>query len=612
MSEKNSIFKLFKNRTETFDCPFCKKTVKRLPLFNSKNAYERLKEMQNKMEDQTAASLPVDAPAPSKANKKADVEEIFRLFSTYKDPAIDNMLHWCFSLNLADEKFKPQIEAACRQYYLHMNRLEDLGKDFAGIVNDCWFFFFKEACALTKKHSLSVDYDPEKRVYQLNLSVGRGAKNKSCLVTMLHPVCPHCNRQLPECVSELTDKALLVDLVGDTSTGKTVWQVALAAFLKKKGGKYRISDEYELIYLEEANPQLRNRVDRFLEGNLPSQTPREQTVSGRILSGDYNSFGYDAWNSQPSAATAGTEALQLLLVLKKYNRSGNVVAVRFLSLGDNPGENKAAGELGVSNSDSVRYCNAILFFADICDTNGIRSVVDYMEKPYNTGLPYFGFLIPKADQGPFINELHNSLYLQFIKGFVRVLRFNICSTQENGAAEGLARKFAENYLHYSPEELCGAVCYYSRERLENSILTGNAADSVDALYADIVNHAQFVRAFSPRQYGEWLRELLTVSQTQTQAKLFYADDPNPTAQQTVRARDDTRRLLTSYFLRNIFCRYNLDFKRAEELSSDIGFYPVSSLGKGYNAQKDGMHFNIEDWRPYNLFDPVLGFLNSIY
>lgn len=606
-------------KKETFNCPFCKGTIQKKPLYSSKHYKCRLRKLQIEQRKKVSAataggSLPVENP-----NKKAiddlSLDEIKTLLSNKKN----NLLRWKMPQNLAANELSDVIHNTrllCENNGVQEPKNYE-GSNYCHVINDFWYACFLRA--YDKKGQPKVYVDIHENQFALYVTDDRLSADHHCLALGLEPVCPHCNMILPACVLDLNDKTLHINLIGDPSTGKSVWQITLAAFLKRKGGHYRISKEYELCLAEGINPYLESRMNNFCEnGELPDQTRRTAAAARNLRAGaanNANAGNFDPWNpnanadvfgnARPDAAQANnaTAALPLLLILKKYGENDRVETVRFLSISDYAGENLKDKEQGITDVDKFRHCHALFFFADICSETGLESVTGFMQTPHNLSAPYFGFMIPKADKSRFCEILKETLVDLFVKGFVRVITFNIPDARPN-TAKVLGELFAQNFLHYSPEEIGGALCHYNRRLLEQSLLQPIGQDGIMQLYGELVQHRHFAEVFPWKNADEWVGSLLA------EDKMFYTDLPDAT--EPVRGSDAGRRLMNTYFLRNIFAKYGFDFESAGKCSGDIGFFLLSALGSNYDAVNSPMKIEPAAWAPKNLFDPLLGFLHSIY
>lgn len=596
MSTKNS---------NVFICPHCRKPINKT-LFNYKHAVRNIEKSVRRQ--RKAKKQPLDAPiTPQEACNAFQAEnyrksmgwfvlhnavddsrkELFRTVNMLlkgfgiKDPTnysppegynmlchvINDLFFWCL-----DYVYKDRLKTKAPALELKRNEL----------TQNCDLYFYDDAFA-------SVDH---------------------LLTKNAKPVCPNpaCNMILWSRALEITHKPVEIVMIGDPNTGKTVWEVALAAFLEQRrlcgfDASYPVGKNAELILPETIAWRLEQRKNRFLEGRLPDQTPRavQDSFSGNSLyAGMISEFNAGATAANGLQATDDRKAEDLVLILREHTEHGKLKSCRFVRITDIAGENSKQHTYGFSDVKFLRKKDALFFFADICTETGLNAVKKFMVETENVACPYFGVLFPKADMPDFETRVYKSLCKPFVDVFLRVLCFRLELEQHSIAQlNAFAAQFALHYLHHSPEVLAGYLCANFRDRLQNSFLFGNEEDSAQLLFADITADEAFCNTFEEKNAAQWVSDVCSMH-------LYYADDPTKPIE---REDEELRRLYADYFLRNLL-HGEIDFEQAQSVSEDIGFFPVSSLGINSGIDPETLTFDIQTWMPVNLFDPLVRFLRQ--
>ena len=598
-----------KKKREWIDCPFCGREIG-TGLFDSAASKKKLLHAD--------AALRKKNGQPRRAHAQPlNVTEAYELYSRQHTKNME----WLIVQNEANASY---IEILLLVHSLISAKNILPPENYSGdgichVINDFWFVCFEQALESKRGENkrranmlMTVEHNRLQNRYELKLNSKILAEDNHCLATFLRPVCPYCKKILPQCVLEITDSPIDISLLGDEFTGKTVWQVALMAYLQKKGLRYPIGNRCELQLPLQIDPRLERRMDAFLAGRLPAQTPQER-IDRRNLRDMYNAGPYITedtfFASDTNFADTGAKAAEddrrasaLLLILRQYTEDGSAVkSCRFVRIRDCAGENAKVHAQGVVGLEQYRSANALFLFADICARGGLESVRSFSENTMNAARPYVGLLIPKADLPKFKALLRDSLTKRFVSNFIRVLRFNLMRMPDEKTSDyalhELASLFADRFLHHSPEELAGTVCNLYTRRLEDSVLYGKPGDSVMQLYADMTDDAFCVR-FGARNAGEWVEELC-------KKRLF--DEMDPLAHNNGHSDDRLRRLSAAFYLRGILDDFDIDFDHAQKQADDLGIYPFSSLGA---CERDDLTFDIDKWKPQNLFDPLVGFLRG--
>lgn len=442
---------------------------------------------------------------------------------------------------------------------------------------------------------------------------------KHLLATNVSPVCPNpaCRMILWNSVLEITDDPIRIVLLGDPSTGKTVWQVALTAFLEERRriGKepcYYISDHAKLILPQTLSWRMQARKEQFLSGIVPRQTPAEKQgafANGGVYDGMTTEFSGFASDNTTGRQDEG-RADALILILREETATGKLKSCRFVRITDVAGDDAIDHKIGFNDLGFLRSVDALFLFAYINEKNrtagyvtpansneadGLKTVRRFMTDTQNKALPYFAVMFPKADEDYFRMRLYKTLLKTFNVVFTRILQFELESdTNETNKLRPLVKLFSEHYLHYSPEVLAGFVCSHFCDRLPETF-TMATPEEYDALFEQLTQDPAFAEAFCKKDAGEWYAELCNTG-------LFVPERPLDFA---ARPEEMLHRLQASYYLRNLL-NGELDFDRARIVSDDIGFFALSSLGADSDIRD--MHFDINNWAPINLFDPLVWFL----
>lgn len=594
-----------KKSENVFICPHCRKPISKT-LFNYKHAVKNIEKAVQKQ--RKAEKLPLDSPVtPMDA------------YSAFRSESYQQGMGWMILHNAVDESRKEifrTVNILLRGAGIKdpVNYTPPQGyEQECHVINDlfywCLDYVYRDRLH-TKAPALEIRRNENTQNCDLFFRDEAFASVEYLLTKNAKPVCPNpaCNMILWSRALEITEKPVEIVMIGDPNTGKTVWEVALAAFLEQRkrcgwDASYPISKNAELILPETIAWRLEQRKNRFLDGRLPDQTPRTmQDTPGfdSFYAGMTSEFGGANEQANGRNLQDDRKAEDLVLILRERSDSGKLRSCRFVRITDIAGENSKQHTYGFSDVKFLRKKDALFFFADICTETGLNAVKQFMVETENVAYPYFGVLFPKADLPVFETKVYKSLCKPFVDVFLRVLCFRLEIEQHSiRQLNAFAAKFALQYLHCSPEVLAGWLTEHCRQRLQNSFLFGKEEDDAQTLFDDLTADKKFRAAFEPKNAMQWVSDVCAND-------LYYADDPTKPIQ---RDSEVQRRLYADYFLRNLL-NGEIDFEQAQRVSEDIGFFPVSSMGLNSGIDTDTLTFDIDSWMPVNLFDPLVWFLRQ--
>lgn len=587
-----------------FICPHCRQPISK-SLFNYKHAVRNIEKSVRKQ--RKARKMPVDAPVTPQEACNAFLAEGY-----------NKSMGWFVLHNAVDDSRKEifrTVNMLLKGFGIkdpaNYSPPEGYGM-ICHVINDLFFwcldYIYRDRLR-TKAPALELRHNELTRNCDLYFHDDAFASVDHLLTKNAKPVCPNpaCNMILWSRALEITNKPVEIVMIGDPNTGKTVWEVALAAFLEQRrrcgfDASYPIGNNAELILPETIAWRLEQRKNKFLDGKLPDQTPRSmQGDAGRndLYAGMTSEFA-GGFNAGTTTAQDDRKAEDLVLILREHGENGKLRSCRFVRITDIAGDSSRHHIFGFNDIKFLRKKDALFFFADICTENGLRAVKQFMVETENVAYPYFGVLFPKADLPAFETRVYKSLCKPFVDVFLRVLCFRLELEKHTiSQLNAFAAQIAQHYLHCSPEILAGFLCSHLRDRLQNSFLFGREDDDALTLFADITADEAFCEAFEEKDARQWVCDVC-------RDHLYYTDDPQKPVE---REDEELRRLYADYFLRNLL-HGEIDFEQAQSVSEDIGFFPVSSLGLNSGLDTSTLTFDVGSWMPVNLFDPLVCFLRQ--
>ncbi|MBR2414299.1 MAG: hypothetical protein IKJ63_10810 [Clostridia bacterium] len=595
MSKKNSVFL----------CPYCRRPISK-NLFNYKHA---LKNVQKAVEH-------------GRKERKADVGETLtpaEVCTAVRAPSYPKELGWVIWRNEVAEERRSIFANADRLVKSAgvqppVNLPSEAAWNTCYVLNDFWYWCLNRVYSVDLHKNaprMELEVDAEKQTCRIFCYDPAFDTVGSVLATNADPVCPYadCNKILSCAALEITDEPIEIALIGDPNTGKTVWQVSLAAFLEMRGrcglGKqYEIAPRKNLILPETIGWRTKLRAEAFLEGKLPSQTPASAVGGfvnhngfGGMTSDDYGDYG----TITKQALRDDNRAEDLVLILREENAQGKMKSCRFVRIFDFSGENSEKGMHGYDDLGILRNCEAMFFFADILTREGLIAINKFVEDSQNIALPYFAMMFPKIDLAQFDLQLFRSCCRNFEEALIRVLayrlRFELHSLPQN--LRTFAKIFLRNYLHCSPESLGMFLCNHYESKMRALFVDENGEDDINTLFSFITDDPAFCAVFEAKDAKQWVTDLCNEHIYLTESAKSRAGRPD----------EQLRRLYINFYLRNLL-RDAVNTETAQKNADDIGLFPFSALGADNGLDQDTLRFDIDTWKPINLFDPLVWLLKE--
>ena len=584
-----------------FLCPYCKRPISK-ELFNYKQALKNV----NK------------AVSRSRRERKADKNEQLsprEVAEVVHSDSYPKQLGWLIWQNEVAEARRPVFKNADALVkgagvQIPPNVPPEAAWNPCYIVNDLWYWCLNRVYNIDLKKNaprMELQVDAKKQICKILFYDPAFDNVGNTLAANADPVCPYadCNRILSVAALEITDEPIVIALIGDPNTGKTVWQVALAAFLRQRDNKsYVIAPHKKLILPESIGWRTNLRADAFLEGRLPSQTPAtavggfaQHEHGGGMTSDVYGSIGgYDENNRVDDR-----RAEDLILLLREDDENGHLKSSRFVRIFDFSGENSEKGMHGYDNLTILRTCAAMFFFADVLTKDGQISINKFVEKSQNISLPYFAMMFPKVDLAMFDTLLFRSFSTSFEEALSRVLayRLRIEMSALPQALRVFVKLFLRKYLHCSPEALGLFLCNHYEDRMRMLFAENASEDDYNVLFADITADEAFCNEFTQKDAKQWVTDLCN-------DHIYLTESARSSA---LRPDEQLRRLYINFYMRNMLHGV-VNMEAAQKNADDIGLFPFSALGADNDLDQQRMTFNIDTWKPINLFDPLVWLLKE--
>ncbi|MBQ3518446.1 MAG: hypothetical protein IJA31_03905 [Clostridia bacterium] len=595
MSKKNSIFL----------CPYCRRPISK-NLFNYKHA---LKNVQKAVEH-------------SRKERKVPVNETLapaEVCAAVHSPSYPKELGWVIWLNEVAEERRPVFRNADQLVKSAgvlppVNLPADAVRNTCYVINDFWYWCLNRVYTIDLHKNaprLELQVEPEKQSCRILCYDPAFDNVGSVLATNADPVCPYpdCNKILSCAALEITDEPIEIALIGDPNTGKTVWQVSLAAFLEQRGrcglGKqYKIDQNKTLILPETIGWRTKLRAEAFLEGRLPSQTPASAVGGfvqndrfGTMTSDDYGDYGLH----EHKPLVDDRRAEDLVLILREENAQGKMKSCRFVRIFDFSGENSEKGMHGYDDLGILRNCEAMFFFADILTREGLIAINKFVENSQNISLPYFAMMFPKIDLSQFDLLLFRSFSKSFEESLIRVLAYRLRIEMSN-LPQNLrifVKLFLRGYLHCSPESLGLFLCNRYEDKMRALFVEENGEDDINTLFSFITADPAFCAVFEATDAKQWVTHLCN-------EHIYLTESAKS---RTARPEEQMRRLYINFYLRNLL-RDSVNTETAQKNADDIGLFPFSALGADNGLDQSTLHFDIDTWKPINLFDPLVWLLKE--
>ncbi|MBE6812151.1 MAG: hypothetical protein E7523_04640 [Ruminococcaceae bacterium] len=595
MSKKNS----------TFLCPYCRRQISKT-VFNYKHA---LKNVQKAVER-------------NRKERKVPVNETLaptEVCAAVRSPDYPKELGWVIWQNEVAEERRGVFRNADQLVKSAgvkppVNLPAEAAWNACYVINDFWYWCLNRVYTIDLHKNaprLELQVDAEKQNCRIFCYDSAFDNVGSVLATNAEPVCPYpdCNKILSCAALEITDEPIEIALIGDPNTGKTVWQVSLAAFLEMRGrsglGKqYKIARNTTLILPETIGWRTKLRTEAFLNGSLPSQTPAS-AVGGFVQNDQFGQMTSDDYGDY---AATGSEILRddnraedLVLILREENAQGKMKSCRFVRIFDFSGENSEKGMHGYDDLGVLRNCEAMFFFADILTREGMIAVNKFVENSQNISLPYFAMMFPKIDLAQFDILLFRSCSQTFEEALMRVLayrmRIEMHSIPQN--LRVFVKLFLRGYLHCSPESLGMFLCNHYENRMRALFADGSQEDDINALFADITADTAFGSSFTAKDAKQWVTDLCNDHIYLTESAKVRTERPD----------EQLRRLYINFYLRNLL-RDIVNTETAQRNADDVGLFPFSALGADNGLDQATLRFDIDTWKPINLFDPLVWLLKE--
>ncbi len=584
-----------------FMCPYCRRPVSK-ELFNYRHSLKNIKKAVDK----------------SRKERKADRNEALTPLEAYRtvyDPSYPKQLGWVFWVNELPEDIRPVFAnadnlAKTAGVKTPANLPANAGTNVCYVLNDFWYWCLQRVYSTDLRRNapaIDLDIDIGKQTCKIFCNDAAFNVNGNLLASNADPVCPYadCNKILSCTALEITDEPVEITLIGDPDTGKTVWQVAIASFLQQCNGKqYEIAPGKKLILPETIGWRTNLRVQSFLGGRLPSQTP-ESSVGGyprqdkplvQMTTDDYGDYG-----AQQAQLVDDRLAEDLVILYREENDRGQVKVSRFVRIFDFAGENSKKGKHGYDDLSILRNCDAMFFFADIHTDKGVASINEFVRKSENVALPYFAMIFPKIDLEKFDTLLFRSISTAFEEALIRVFayRLRLQPGQFPSQLRTFVKMFLRNYLHCSPESLGMHLFNHFEDKIRALFVDESGEDDINTLFDYITSAEAFRAEFDPKDAKEWVTALC-------KEHIYLTESAK---QRTERPDEQLRRLYINFYLRNLLNGI-VDMQAAQKNADDIGLFPVSALGANNELDASALQFNIEEWKPVNLFDPLVWLLKE--
>ena len=134
----------------------------------------------------------------------------------------------------------------------------------------------------------------------------------------------------------------------------------------------------------------------------------------------------------------------------------------------------------------------------------------------------------------------------------------------------------------------------------HTLFTGqDSQDAVNEFFTFVTEDPAFRSAFSEKDAKQWVTDLCNEHIYYTESAKSRSDRPE----------EQLRRLYINFYLRNLL-QDAVNTESAQHNADDVGLFPFSALGADNGLDKQTLQFNIDTWKPINLFDPLVWLLRQ--